>query len=38
MAAFDLAAGDLLVQLGYEPDRSWAGTTVPGWTPIPTRP
>ena len=23
---FDEAAGDLLVELGYEPDRSWAGS------------
>jgi SAM-dependent methyltransferase len=25
LAAFDTEAGDLLVTLGYEPDRSWAG-------------
>ncbi len=24
--AFDAAAGDLLVELGYEPDRSWVGS------------
>ena len=35
--AFDLAAGDLLVDLGYEPDRSWAGSPARGWTPIPSR-
>jgi hypothetical protein len=35
--AFELAAGDLLVDLGYEPDRSWAGTGTRGWTPIPAR-
>jgi hypothetical protein len=35
--AFDLAAGELLVDLGYEPDRSWAGAATRGWTPIPGR-
>ena len=35
--AFDAVAGELLVDLGYEPDRSWAGSRARGWTPIPTR-
>ena len=30
--AFDRAAGDLLVELGYEPDRSWAAASTSGRT------
>lgn len=33
--AFDSVAGDLLVRLGYEPDRSW--TKAQAWTPLPGR-
>jgi hypothetical protein len=37
-SAFAAVAGDLLVELGYEPDSSWAGAKpAPGWTPLPTR-
>jgi hypothetical protein len=35
--AFDSVAGDLLVELGYEPDTSWAGGRVRSWTPLPSR-
>lgn len=34
---FDSAAGALLVELGYENDRSWAGGPTRDWSPIPTR-
>jgi Sulfotransferase family len=33
--AFDSVAGDLLVQLGYEPDHAWAKGMA--WTPLPGR-
>jgi Sulfotransferase family len=33
--AFDSIAGDLLVQLGYEPDHAWARSSA--WTPLPGR-
>jgi hypothetical protein len=35
--AFDAVAGELLVELGYEADRSWAGGKAAAWSPIPTR-
>ena len=35
--AFDAVAGELLVELGYERDRSWAGGQAAAWSPIPTR-
>jgi Sulfotransferase family len=35
--AFDSVAGGLLHDLGYEPDRSWAGGKAAAWSPIPTR-
>jgi hypothetical protein len=34
--AFDSAAGELLVELGYETDPSWAGGQARAWTPLPT--
>ena len=33
--AFDAVAGELLVQLGYEPDHAWAKGVA--WTPLPGR-
>ena len=35
--AFDAVAGDLLIELGYEADHSWAGGPAAAWSPIPTR-
>ena len=35
--SFDAVAGELLVELGYEPDRCWAGGRVRALSPIATR-